>query len=68
MKTELIRDMTAYLENACAYHAIGEKALFHYNAGKAEAIRIILEDYFSVFECDYSEHIQNMLEIMDEEF
>ena len=68
MKIDLIRMMTQALENACAYHATGEKELFHYSAGKAESVRIILEDYFEYDSSCYSEHIVNMFEIIDEEW
>lgn len=68
MKTDLIRRMTRYLEDACAYHATGEKELFHYCTGKATAIRDLLEDLFEFDESEYSEHLLNMWEITDEEW
>lgn len=68
MKLDLIRMLTQALENACAYHATGEKQLFHYSAGKAESLRIILEDYFDYDSGSYSEHIRNMFDIIDEDW
>ena len=68
MKLDLFRMLTQALENACAYHATGEKQLFHYSAGKAESLRIILEDYFDFDSSSYSEHIVNMFEIIDSEW
>ena len=68
MKLDLIRMLTNSLENACAYHATGEKDLFHDHAGKAESLRIVLEDYFDYDSSNYSEHIINMWEIIDEEW
>ena len=66
--TDLIRRMTRYLEDACAYHATGEKALFQYCTGRTEAIRELLEDWYDWDESQYSEHIRNMWEITDEEW
>ncbi len=68
LKIELIRRMTRYLEDACAYHATGERELFHYSTGKATAIRDLLEDFCAIYESDFSEHIRNMWEITDEEW
>ena len=68
MKLDLIRMLTQALENACACHALGEKQWFFYNAGKAESLRIILEDHFDYDSSSYSEHIRNMFDIIDEEF
>ena len=65
-KAELIRRMTEYLENARAYIAIGDRKLFYYNAGKANAIENMLDDMF-IWYVEYAdEHIQNMLDIIDE--
>lgn len=66
MKNELINTMTSYLENACAYLTTGEKQLFHYNAGKADALRTILEEHYGWDERSATEHIKNMWDIIDE--
>ena len=68
MKNELIEIMTKYLENMCAYHAIGDMKFFHYYAGKADAIRDILEENYNWDERYADEHIKNMWDIMDENF
>ena len=65
-KAELIRRMTEYLENVCAYLAIGDRKLFYYNAGKANAIENMLDDMFNWYVEYADEHIQNMLDIIDE--
>ena len=59
-KFELIARMTDYLEDACAYLATGELKMFYYSAGKANAIEHMLDDEYM------DEHIQNMLDIIDE--
>ena len=65
-KAELIKRITEYLENACAYLATGDRKLFYYNAGKANAIENMLDDLFK-WDVEYAdEHIQNMLDIIDE--
>ena len=66
MKNELIKTMTSYLEDMCAYLTTGKKDLFYYNAGKADAIRTILEEQYGWDERYASEHIKNMWDIMDE--
>lgn len=66
MKNELIESMEKYLENMCAYLATGNKQLFYYNAGKADAIREILEERYNWDERNASEHIKNMWDIADE--
>lgn len=66
MKQELIRKMVDYLENMCAYLATGNKQLFHYNAGKADAIREILEESYGWDERHATEHIKAMWDIADE--
>ena len=65
-KKDLIERMTNHLENMCAYHATGDMQLFHYYAGKAEAIRDLLDDFYNWDDDSASEHIKNMWEIMDE--
>lgn len=58
--------MTKYLETMCAYLATGNKDLFRCYAGKADACRSILEEYFS-FEEEYAdEHVKAMWDIMNE--
>ena len=65
-KAELIKGMTEYLENACACLAIGDRKMFYYNAGRADAIENMLDDLF-IWDVEYAdEHIQNMLDIIDE--
>lgn len=66
MKHDLIETMTRYLENMCAYHATGNTQLFHYYAGRADAIREILEDRYYWDERYASEHVKAMWDIMDE--
>lgn len=65
-KNELIEKMTHHLENMCAYHATGNTQLFHYNAGRADSIREILEEVYGWDERYADEHIKNMWDIMDE--
>lgn len=65
-KQQLIDTMTSNLENMCAYHATGNTQLFHYYAGRAEAIADILRDCYLWDEDAATEHIRNMFEIMDE--
>ena len=43
-KAELVARMTDYLEDACAYLATGERKMFYYSAGKANAIERMLAD------------------------
>lgn len=65
-KAELIARMTDYLEDACAYLATGERKMFYYSAGRANAIERMLDDLF-IWDDEYmGEHIQNMLDIIDE--
>ena len=63
-KAELIARMTDYLKDACDCVAVGDRKMFYYNAGKAEAIYHMLWDMFrwDIKFCD--EHIQNMLDII----
>lgn len=65
-KNTIIEKMTKYLENMCAYHATGETQLFHYNAGRADALRDLLEEFYNWDERYADEHIKNMWDIMDE--
>ena len=67
MKLDLIRKLNRRLEDACSYKTIGDKALFDISSGRADAIREILEEYFEFYESDYSEHLQNMIEIVEYE-
>ena len=62
----LYEEMTRYLENMCAYLATGEKDLFRYYAGKADACRDLLEEHYNFDERYASEHIKAMWDIMDE--
>lgn len=66
IRDRLYKDMESHLENMCAYLATGEKNLFRYYAGKADACRELLENLFNFDERYASEHIKNMWEIMDE--
>ena len=67
MKIDLIRKLNRYLEDACAYKAIGDKPLFDLSSGRADAIRDILEEYFDFSESNYSEHLLNMIDIVEYE-
>lgn len=67
MKLDLIRRLNRYLEDACAYKATRDKAMFDISSGRADAIRDILEEYFDFYESDYNEHLQNMIEIVEYE-
>lgn len=61
----IIDTMKNYLENACAYLATGEKQLFYYSAGKADALREHLEKFYSWDERHASEHVKDMWDIID---
>lgn len=65
-KTGLVKLMRGYLENALASLAAGDRAMFHYNAGGADAISVILDELFILDDEYMDEHIQNMLDIIDE--
>ena len=65
-KNTLIEKLTKHLENMCAYHAIGDRKLFIYNAGRADSIRELLEEFYNWDERYADEHIKNMWDIMDE--
>ena len=67
-KNELIKKMTSHLEKMCAYHAIGDTKLFVYHAGRADAFREILEEYYNWDERYADEHIKTMWDIMDEQW
>ena len=65
-KAELIARMTNYLEDACECLTAGDRSMFHYHAGRADAISEILDELF-IWDDEYmDEHIQNMLDIIDE--
>ena len=66
MKNELIKTMTSHLENMCGELALGNKELFYYYAGKADAIRDILEERYNWSEHEASKHIKDMWDIMDD--
>lgn len=66
IRKNLYEEMEKNLENMCAYHATGDKDLFIYYAGKANACRDLLEEHFNFDERHASEHIKNMWDIMDE--
>lgn len=66
MKNYLIKKMETYLENMCGELAIGNKDLFRYYAGKADALRDVLEEQFGLNEHTVNEHIKAMWDIMDE--
>ena len=66
IRDQLYENMESHLENMCAYLATGEKNLFRYYAGKADARRELLENLFKFDERYASKHIKNMWEIMDE--
>jgi hypothetical protein len=65
-KMQLIETMEKYLENMCAYHAIGSDKLFRYYSGCADAIKGLLEREYRWDEDNASEHVKAMLEIMEE--
>lgn len=65
-KAELIARMKNCLELACECLTAGERSNFHYHAGRADAISEILDELF-IWDDEYmDEHIQNMLDIIDE--
>ena len=65
-KEELIVRLTGCLESACACLADGERSNFQYHVGRADAIAEILDELF-IWDDEYmDEHIQNMLDIIDE--
>lgn len=66
MTAYLVEKMTHYLETMCADHATGNTAMFHYSAGRADAIRAVLEDAYGWDERYADEHIKAMWDIMDE--
>jgi len=66
LRNHIYKEMEIYLETMCAYHATGNRELFRYYAGKADACRDILEEVYRFDERYASEHIRNMWEIMDE--
>lgn len=66
MKNTIIDTMTHDLENTCAYLATGEKDLFRYSAGKADALRELLEEFYNWDERYATEHVKNMWDIIDE--
>ena len=69
-KAELIARMTNHLEDACDCLTAGDRSMFHYHAGRADAISEILDDLF-IWDDEYrddeyrDEHIQNMLDIIE---
>lgn len=65
-KTELVNKMTKYLETMCGDLAEGNMKLFYYYAGKADALRDILEERYGWDGRFASEHIKAMWDIMDE--
>ena len=65
-QAELIARMTNYLEVACECLRVGDRSMFHYHAGRADAISEILDELF-IWDDEYmDEHVQNMLDIIDE--
>lgn len=66
LRHQLYEEMEKHLENMCAYLATGNKQLFHYYAGKADALRDILEEVFNFDERYASNHVKAMWDIMDE--
>lgn len=65
-KAELIARMTNYLEVSCECLTAGDRSMFHYHAGRADAISEILDELFICDDEYMDEHIQNMLDIIDE--
>ena len=58
--------MTEHLENACDCLATGDRKMFYFNVGKANAIENMLDDLF-IWDAEYADvHIQNMLNFIDE--
>lgn len=66
IRRKIYEEMTKYLESMCAYLATGEKDLFRYYAGKADACRELLEEIYCFDERHADEHVRNMWDIMDE--
>lgn len=67
-KAELIARMTGYLEDACAYLTTGERKMFYYSAGRANAIGRMIDELFTWDDECMDEHIQNMLDIILEKW
>jgi hypothetical protein len=67
-QTELEKMVEKALENACAYHAIGNYKLMYQYRGIAEAYLDLLED-FGIYYDDVTinEHVQDMRDILAEE-
>ena len=68
MKKELINRMEEALETAMAFLSLGQKRLFIYYAGQAQSLLELLKDEFGYEETQYTEHIANMWEIIDNAF
>ena len=65
-KEELIARVTNHLEDACEYLTAGDRSMFHYHAGRADAILEILDDLFIRDDEYMDEHIRNMLDFIGE--
>lgn len=66
MKDELIKTMTQQLEEMCTHLTSSDTHLFHYCAGRADALRELLEKYYNWDERYADDHIKAMWDIMDE--
>lgn len=67
-KKELEELVEKALENACAYHALGKYKLMYEYRGAADAYLNILEDNDVWYDdVTINEHVQDMLDILDEE-
>lgn len=66
IRKHLYEEMTKYLETMCAYHATGEKDLFRYYAGQADACKELLEEIYTFDERYADEHVKAMWDIVDE--
>lgn len=65
---ELEKMVEKALENACAYHAIGKYKLMYDYRGHAKAYLDLLEDNGIWYDdVTINEHVQEMLDILDEE-
>ena len=65
---EAVTWMVAFLENMRVCHSIGDTKRFYYYAGKANALRDILEEYYNWDERYADEHTKAMWDIMDAEW
>lgn len=66
IRQKIYEEMTKHLEDTCAYLTTGEKDLFKYCAGKADACRTLLKEIYYFDERYADEHVKAMWDIIDE--